>query len=145
MTFSKSYSCGNSLQQVYTLKQSCKFTYIQLQATIQLATYQSLISYLKIFWLVYKLAVWIKMLYMTFSKSHSCGNSVQQVYTLQQSCKLTYIQLQATIQLATYQSLINYLKILLVGVRTSRLDQNATQYIIIHLQLQVADQIKYVT
>ena len=119
MTFSKSQSCGNSVQQVYILQPSCKFTYIQLQATIQLAIDQSLISFLKL------LLAGVLTSHLDQNAPHDfllipqlwefCTASVHTTVELQ-------IYLQATIQLATYQSLISYLNILLVGVRASRLD-----------------------
>ena len=59
-----------------------------------------------------------------FFTSHMGRKSLEQVYSLQQSCKLPYISYAALYidsYIATYQSLI---KILLGGVRSSRLDQN---------------------
>ena len=38
---------------------------------------------------MYKLAVWIKKIHMTFSQSHNRGKGVQLVYKPQQSCKFT--------------------------------------------------------
>ena len=49
-----------------------------------------LIKFLKYFYTVYQLAVWIEILHMTFSTSHSSGNSVHQVYGPQQNCKIPY-------------------------------------------------------
>ena len=65
------------------------------------------------------------MLHMTFSTSHNCEIPVQLVYRLQQTCKFTYNYLYSLKHVATHSSLINYFKILLIGVRTSRWDQNA--------------------
>ena len=39
---------------------------------------------------MYELAVYIKILQLTYSTSHSSGKSVQKVYSLQQRGKLTY-------------------------------------------------------
>ena len=52
------------------------YLYVAIQLK-HVATYESLISYLKYFQKVYELAFWIKMIHMTFSASHSCGNYVQ--------------------------------------------------------------------
>ena len=56
---------------------------------------------------MYELAVYIKMLHMTFSPSHNRGKVVQLVYKPQQSCKLTYNYL---FTIAIHSYLINYLK-----------------------------------
>ena len=72
---------------------------------------------------MYELAIGIKKLHMTFSKSHNCEIPVQ----------LQHVQATADLQIylyrlkhvATHSSLISYFKILLIGVRTSRWDQNA--------------------
>ena len=47
---------------------------------------------------------------MTFSTSHSSRISLQSVYKLQESSKVTYNQLQSFKHIATHQSLVNYLK-----------------------------------
>ena len=102
MTFSIYHFCGNLVQQAYTLQQSCKFTYNYLYSYKHVATYKSLISYLKYFPAVYELAVSIKMLHMTFSPSHSYGNPLRQVYTLQLSCNFTYNYLWCSKHVAIY-------------------------------------------
>ena len=51
---------------------------------------------------MYELAVWIKMFHMTFYASCSCGNYVQLVYKLRQSCKFTYKRLYSLKHIATY-------------------------------------------
>ena len=93
MTFSPSNSCGNPVQKVYTLQLSWKITNHYLCSSKKVRNYLLIFNYLlilKYFPKVYELAVCIKMLHMTFSSSHSCGNLVQQAYTHQQSCKFTY-------------------------------------------------------
>ena len=56
---------------------------------------------------MYELAVWIKMLHMTFSPSHNRGIVVQLVYKPKQSRKFTYYYLYT---IASCSYLINYLK-----------------------------------
>ena len=56
---------------------------------------------------MYELAVYIKMLHMTFSPSHYRGKVVQLVYKPQQSRKIAYNYLYT---IATHTYLINYLK-----------------------------------
>ena len=110
MTFSTSHSSRISLQSVYKPQESSKITYNQLQSFKHIATYQSLVNYLKYFQKVYALSVWTKMLHMTFSTSHSSRISLQLVYKPQESSKITYNQLQSFKHIATHQSLVNYLK-----------------------------------
>ena len=74
---------------------------------------------------MYELADGIKKLHMTFSTSHNCEIPVRLVYRLQQTCKFTYTYLYSLKHVATHSSLISYFKILQIGVRTSRWDQNA--------------------
>ena len=64
--------------------------YAALYMYSHVATYLSLINFLKYFWEVYDLAVWIKMLDMTVSTSHSYEISVHHVYELQQTCKFAH-------------------------------------------------------
>ena len=55
---------------------------------------------------MYELAVWIKMLHITFSPSHNRGIVVKLVYKPQQSRKFTYNNLYT---IASHSYLINYL------------------------------------
>ena len=89
---------------MYKQQQSRKFSY-NYQYTI--ATQSYIITYLKYFLEMYKLAVWIKMFHMTFSSSHNRGKVIQLVYKPQQSCKFRYNYLYT---LAIHSYLINYLK-----------------------------------
>ena len=104
MTFSLSKSRGKVVQLVYKPQQRSKFTYKYLY---NIATYSYLINYLKYFWEVYELAVWMKMLHMTFSLYHNRGKFVKIVYKPQQSRKFTYNYLYT---IATHWSLLNYFK-----------------------------------
>ena len=45
-------------------------------------------NYLKYFQELYELAVWTKMLHMSFSSSHNSENSVHLVYKPQECCKI---------------------------------------------------------
>ena len=103
MTFSPSHNCGKVVQLVYKTQQSRKFTYIYLYT---IATHSYLIKYLKYFYNLYELVVWIKMFHMTFSPSHNRGKVVQLVYKPQLSRKFIYNYLY-TIDKHSY--LINYL------------------------------------
>ena len=109
-TFSKSHSSEKFVKPVYKQQESCKITYNYLYKLKHTATYKSLINYLKYFQQVYALSVWIKMLHMTFSTSHSSRISLQSVYKPQESSKITYNQPQSFKHIATHQSLVNYLK-----------------------------------
>ena len=110
MTFYTSQSSWISLQSVYKLQESSKFTYNQLQSFKHIAIHQSLINYMKYFQQVYELSVWTKRLHKTFSTSHSSGIFVQLVYKRHESYKVTYNQLQSFKHIATHQSLNNYLQ-----------------------------------
>ena len=107
MTFSPSHSRGKVVQLVYKLQQSRKFTYNYLY-TIAINWY--LFNYLKYFYEVYELTVWIKMFHMTFSPSHNRWKLVQLVYQPQQSRKFTYNYLYSFKPVATHWCLLNYLK-----------------------------------
>ena len=120
MTFSTSHNRGKVLQLVYKQQQSRKFTYNYLY-TIATNTY--LINYLKYFQEVYELALWIKMLHMTYSPSHNLGIVVILVYKPQQIRKFTYNYLYI-LSIQPHTDLYLIFKILVGGVRISRLDQN---------------------
>ena len=107
MTFSPSHNRGKVVQLVYKPQQNRKFTYNYIY-TIVMHSY--VINYLKYFFDVYALAVWIKMFHMTFSPSHNRGKVVLLVYKPQQSCKFTYNYLYSFKPIATQWSLLNYLK-----------------------------------
>ena len=104
MTFSPSHNRGKVVQLVYKPQQNRKFTYNYIY-TIAMHSY--VINYLKYFFEVYALAVWIKMFHMTVSPSHNRGKVVQLVYKPQQSCKFTY---NLIYNIATHLYEINYLK-----------------------------------
>ena len=87
MTFSLPHNREKVLQLLYKQQQSRKFTYNYLYT---IATHSYLINYLKYFQEVYELALWIKMLHMTYSPSHNRGIVVMLVYKPQQSRKFTY-------------------------------------------------------
>ena len=124
MTFSTSHNCEIPLQLVYRLQQTLKFTYNELYSLKHVATHSSLISYFKILLIGVRTSrsdqkaphdfLYIPQLWDTCTAS--VGYS---------SCKFTYNELYSLKHVATHSSLISYFKILLIGVRTSRWDQNA--------------------
>ena len=107
ITFSPSHNRGKFVQLAYKQQQSRKFTYNYLYCFKPIATHWYLLNYLKYFKDLYELAVWIKMLHMTFSPSHNRMKVVQLVYKPQQSRKFTYNYLYT---IANHSYLINYLK-----------------------------------
>ena len=86
MTLFPSINRGKVVQLVYKPQHSRKFTYNYLYTIF---THSYLINYLKYFYEVYELAVWIKMFHMTLFPSDNRGKVVQLVYKPQQSRKFT--------------------------------------------------------
>ena len=107
LKFSPSHNRAKVVQLVYKPQQSRKFTYNYL---FTIAIHSYLINYLKYFQEVYELAVYIKMLHMTFSPSRNRGKVLQLVYKPQQSCKFTYNYLYIFKPISIHLSLLNYLK-----------------------------------